>query len=163
MNENIDLTKILKNCPEGWKFYSSIYGEVEFVGIKHKSPVPYDYPIRFKIQGDEFCVSSAGEHLKGIGECTFFPSYEQRDWSKFTTHWYRKGKEQQTKRQSIINIVRIKLNHLKIKYIMYMLDQLVLSLLDTINEIHDEDKNNDISELKKALLKYAKNKQLNYE
>ena len=44
-----------------------------------------------------------------------------------------------------------------------MLDQLVLSLLDTINEIPDEDKNNDISELKKALLKYAKNKQLNYE
>ena len=46
---------------------------------------------------------------------------------------------------------------------MYMLDQLVLSLLDTINEIPDEDKNNDISELKKAILKYAKNKQLNYE
>ena len=46
---------------------------------------------------------------------------------------------------------------------MYMLDQLVLSLLDTINEILDEDKNNDVSELKKALLKYAKNKQLNYE
>ena len=46
---------------------------------------------------------------------------------------------------------------------MYMLDQLVLSLLDTINEIPDEDKNNDIFELKKALLKYAKNKQLNYE
>ena len=46
---------------------------------------------------------------------------------------------------------------------MYMLDQLVLSILDTINEVPDEDKNNDISELKKALLKYAKNKQLNYE
>ena len=46
---------------------------------------------------------------------------------------------------------------------MYMLDQLVLSLLDTINEIPDEDKNNDVSELKKALLKYAKNKHLNYE
>ena len=46
---------------------------------------------------------------------------------------------------------------------MYMLDQLVLSLLDTINEIPDEDKNNDISELKKALLTYATNKQLNYE
>ena len=26
MNENIDLTKILKNCPKGWEFYSSNYG-----------------------------------------------------------------------------------------------------------------------------------------
>ena len=46
---------------------------------------------------------------------------------------------------------------------MYMLDQLVLSLLDTINEIPDEDKNNDVSELKKVLLKYAKHNHLQYE
>ena len=46
---------------------------------------------------------------------------------------------------------------------MYMLDQLVLSLLDTINEIPDEDKNNDVSELKKVLLHYAKNNHLQYE
>ena len=26
MNENIDLTKILKDCPKGTKFYFSIYG-----------------------------------------------------------------------------------------------------------------------------------------
>ena len=30
MNENIDLTKILKDCPKGWKFHSSIYGKVCF-------------------------------------------------------------------------------------------------------------------------------------
>ena len=30
MNENIDLTKILKDCPKGWKFWSPIFGEVEF-------------------------------------------------------------------------------------------------------------------------------------
>ena len=34
MNENIDLTEILKNCPEGWEFYSSVFGEVEFEGIR---------------------------------------------------------------------------------------------------------------------------------
>lgn len=33
MNENIDLTKILKDCPMGWKFYSSVYGDVGFVEI----------------------------------------------------------------------------------------------------------------------------------
>ena len=31
MNENIDLTKILKNCPKGTKLYSTIFGEVKFV------------------------------------------------------------------------------------------------------------------------------------
>ena len=30
MNENIDLTKILKNCPRGTKFYTPIWGEVSF-------------------------------------------------------------------------------------------------------------------------------------
>ena len=33
MNENSDLTKILKNCPTGFELYSSVYGEVKFVGI----------------------------------------------------------------------------------------------------------------------------------
>ena len=33
MNENIDLTKILKDCPKGTKLYSIIHGEVEFIGI----------------------------------------------------------------------------------------------------------------------------------
>ena len=30
MNENIDLAKILKNCPKGFKLYSTICGEVLF-------------------------------------------------------------------------------------------------------------------------------------
>ena len=42
MNENIDLTKILKNCPKGWKFYSSVYGDVIFHGIEKGS----EYPIQ---------------------------------------------------------------------------------------------------------------------
>ena len=28
MNENIDLTQILKDCPKGTKFYSSLYGDL---------------------------------------------------------------------------------------------------------------------------------------
>lgn len=28
--------------------------------------------------------------IKGCGECTLFPSREQRDWSKFTAPWYKK-------------------------------------------------------------------------
>ena len=109
MNENIDLTKILKNCPKGWKFYSSVYGEVKFETIEFQR-LKYRYdphtpihchcqiveedprPIKFTVQDIEHCVSSAGEHIKGKGECTFFPSKDQRDWNKFTAPWYKKEK-----------------------------------------------------------------------
>ena len=43
MNENIDLTKILKDCPSGWKFYSSIYGNVTFRRIENDSKYPIKY------------------------------------------------------------------------------------------------------------------------
>ena len=43
MNENIDLTKILKNCTKGTKLYSTIFGEVEFEGIGTTTK----YPIKF--------------------------------------------------------------------------------------------------------------------
>ena len=108
MNENIDLTKILKECPMGWKFYSSVYGDVEFVEI-YREPVlciprPQEdewlgqeiynskHPILFLANGFEHRVSSGGEMIKGCGECTFFPSREQRDWSKFSAPWYKKDK-----------------------------------------------------------------------
>lgn len=106
MNENIDLTKILKNCPKGWEFYSSVYGEVRFVEITPIRPVPYrqkddelfmaevmmerEYPIKLMVNICEYRVSKAGEHKKGVGECTLFPSREQRDWSKFTAPWLKK-------------------------------------------------------------------------
>lgn len=89
MNENIDLTKILKDCPKGWKFYSSVYGEVEFVEILPNVPL---FPVIFEEHDSIHGVSIAGEHFKGKGECTFFPSREQRDWSKFTAPWYKKDK-----------------------------------------------------------------------
>ena len=108
MNENIDLTKILKDCPIGWKFYSSVYGDVGFVEIYSKpvlcNPRPREgewlgqeihnseHPILFDADGFEHRVSSRGEMIKGCGECTFFPSRDQRDWSKFTAPWYKKEK-----------------------------------------------------------------------
>lgn len=108
MNENIDLTKILKNCPIGWKFYSSVYGDVEFIEIYREpvlcNPSPREdellgqeirkseHPILFDAYGFEHRVSSRGEMIKGRGECTFFPSRDQRDWSKFTAPWLKKEK-----------------------------------------------------------------------
>ena len=107
MNENIHLTEILKDCPKGWKFYSSVYGDVEFVEILPNIPFPkmsqenglyllktlmLELPIRLKADFFEYGISSAGEHRKGVGECTLFPSRDQRDWSKFTAPWYKKEK-----------------------------------------------------------------------
>ena len=108
MNENIDLTKILKDCPIGWKFYSSVYGDVEFLGVSHGCPVPLHgqddewylmedlmhkkYPIRIKTRFGEYDVSHEGKLRVGAGECTLFPSKDQRDWSKFTAPWYKKEK-----------------------------------------------------------------------
>ena len=90
MNENIDLTKILKNCPRGWKFYSLIYGEVKFDTIINDDT----YPIIFITKNNStISVMSNGRHV-GIfdGECTLFPSKEQRNWSKFSAPWLKKEK-----------------------------------------------------------------------
>ena len=40
MNENIDLTEILKGCPKGTKLYSTIFGEIEFDHIVESSICP---------------------------------------------------------------------------------------------------------------------------
>lgn len=87
MNENIDLTKILKDCPKGTKLYSPIFGEVDFIEIRSDEEYPITtkkgvYNPNFTEQG--FYYADEGE------ECLLFPSKDQRDWSKFTAPWYKK-------------------------------------------------------------------------
>ena len=90
MNENIDLTKILKDCPKGWKFFTPICGEVEF---KQMEPSSF-YPIIVTTCGTEICFTKEGFYFsdRDDTECLIFPSREQRDWSKFTAPWYKKDK-----------------------------------------------------------------------
>ena len=92
MNENIDLTKILKDCPKGWKFYSSIIDrDVIFV----KLAVNAKYPIVVHTtEGVVLGFTEKGWHYQLISdaECTLFPSKDQRDWSKFIAPWYKKSK-----------------------------------------------------------------------
>ena len=84
MNENLNLTKILKDCPKGTKLYSTIYGDVELVKVYLKDNA---YPIEIKIgKSSEMIVdiTNNGRLLGDFpGECVLFPSKEQRDWSKF--------------------------------------------------------------------------------
>ena len=88
MNEEINLTKILKDCPKGTKLYSIAYGDVEFDKIAESK----EYPIYIKI--DDYHIGSLtanGQiYANTNGECALFPSKDQRDWSKFTAPWLKK-------------------------------------------------------------------------
>ena len=83
MNDNIDLTKILKGCPKGTKLYSSSYGEVEFESIDYSLHCP------IKVTGNVYylCFFTKEGKLVDTGECTLFPSQTQRDWAKFERFW----------------------------------------------------------------------------
>ena len=91
MNKNIDLTKILKDCPKDTKFYSSIFGDVKIAIIKSNK----DYPITIfaanRSIGPLCRLSKNGKYNNQFdGECILFPSKDQRDWSKFTAPWLKK-------------------------------------------------------------------------
>ena len=88
MNENIDLTKILENCPVGWEFWSDNYGKVRFKCI-NKS---YDRPIFVKrTDGGNAYYTKEGWCSKDFSaSCLLWPSKDCRDWSKFTATLYKK-------------------------------------------------------------------------
>ena len=88
MNENIDLTKILKDCPKGFQLYSPIFGIVYL-----KSVTPYNVYIT-TIREVEAIITKNGRYFTEYedSECILFPSKDQRDWSKFTAPWYKKEK-----------------------------------------------------------------------
>lgn len=80
--ESLDLTKILDGCPEGTKFYSTLFGEVEFIKIRYEI-------IYFECEDRcTFPVFKDGLYFNNYhGECTVFPAKDQRDWSKFERFW----------------------------------------------------------------------------
>ena len=87
MNENLDLTKILKNCPKGTKFYSPVWGEVSFYKIHEKEL----YIIEISTINGYKYLTKEGYYINVDGaECILFPSKDQRDWSKFTAPWIKK-------------------------------------------------------------------------
>lgn len=89
MKDNIDLTKILKNCPEGTVFWSDNYGEVHFLRIDSS----LEHPIRMKRPADGEPVSYTKEgwfRIEFPASCLLWPSKYCRDWSKFTAPWLKK-------------------------------------------------------------------------
>ena len=90
MNEHINLCEILKCCPKGWEFYSSIHGWIYFEGLNTGDKYPV--VISYKNGKLESFGADGRLFLDYAGECVLFPSKDQRDWSKFTAPWYKKDK-----------------------------------------------------------------------
>ena len=83
MNENLNLVEILKDFPKGTTLYSTIFGDVEFERVcKNEKNI---FPIEVKrSDGTIATFMMNGRFYFGYsGECTLFPSRDQRDWSKF--------------------------------------------------------------------------------
>lgn len=90
MNENIDLTKILKDCPKGTELWSDNYGTVKFVNIRTE----LDYPIVVEIANGLLAkyTEEGWWHKNFPANCLLWPSRDCRDWSKFSAPWYKKEK-----------------------------------------------------------------------
>lgn len=96
MNENLDLTKILERCPKGTKFYSSIFGEVTFIRVTAYPFLPIELKVYTKTSEDgliTYVTKDGRKEHDYDGECTLFPSKDQRDWSKFERFWDKTKKE----------------------------------------------------------------------
>ena len=90
MNENIDLIKILKNCPKGFELYSPLFGNVKLNSISGC------YIEIIDNIGAGAYFNKLGQYVSTyevLNECLLFPSKEQRDWNKFTAPWYNKTEE----------------------------------------------------------------------
>ena len=94
MNEKIDLTKILKDCPEGFTLYSTIFGPVTFVTLDLEEDQRFQIIVQVVQDETEESFTRDGKYLTRYrdAECCLFPSKDQRDWSKFTAPWYKKDR-----------------------------------------------------------------------
>lgn len=92
MNENIDLSKILKDCPRGTKLYSKVHGEVVFAYISVAPENPIVVIAKTKDNKPFYQAFNNNGHLYSSpndGECILVPSKDQQDWSKFTATWVK--------------------------------------------------------------------------
>lgn len=81
----INIVEKLKNCPQGTKFYSPLFGEVELVRIDMEN---LKFPIIVKVLDNGIPYSNVTFTAEGKlhdieqSECLLFPSKDNRDWNK---------------------------------------------------------------------------------
>ena len=136
MNENINLCEILKDCPRGTKLYSATLGKVKLEKIVNESI----FPILVSDKDNTMeSFTSDGQILRYRGECTLFPSKDQRDWSKFTAPWYKKEKmdtiaQIEKQRDKDKDKLIQELGKYKVKYTQEVLEKYINSMNNKNNE-----------------------------
>lgn len=83
MNNEINITEILKDFPKGTKLYSPIFGEVKF-NKYHENIITVSATYNDKINTLN-TFSKNGNYYSGYSqsECLLFPSSKMRNWTKF--------------------------------------------------------------------------------
>ena len=82
----INIAELLKDCPEGTKLYSPLFGEVK---LKCANLSVAGFPIVVKAKNDDsFLFDKYGRYLSNTkfpdGECLLFPSKDYRTWQGWT-------------------------------------------------------------------------------
>ena len=88
--QELNLCEILKYCPDGETFWSPMLGDVKFYGIELNRKL-----VNVILENGEIWNINADGTIT-IDELTspeimLYPSREQRNWTKFTAPWYKKG------------------------------------------------------------------------
>lgn len=79
-----DLTKILKDAPQGTELYSPIFGEVTFEELITPENEA-GFSIKTSYNDRKVYFTKYGRYLKsGIGECMLFPSKDHMSWEDVT-------------------------------------------------------------------------------
>lgn len=72
-------------------YVSSSASKITFIKLDSTSILDSTTPITVDYYRD-------GRYFPNQGECTIFPSIDQRDWSKFTAPWYKHDEKKDTKK-----------------------------------------------------------------
>ena len=86
--QKLNLCEILRDCPNGTKLYSTVLGYVIFQGIVEGAVYPIVVICENGVNED---FTADGKMFVDFGgECTLFPSKEQRSWADFIVPWLKK-------------------------------------------------------------------------
>lgn len=83
MANKINIAEILRDCPEGTKLYSLLYGKCEFERISNNNEFPV--VVHSEIRVPSISFTKYGHYLYEVedADCVLFPSDKMRCWSKF--------------------------------------------------------------------------------
>lgn len=80
---NINIAEILKDCPEGMKLYSLLFGKVKFLTIYNDGIFSIEVRTDERREIARFTKEGLYHSNYSDAQCVLFPSSEMRDWRKF--------------------------------------------------------------------------------